>query len=77
MTYATRIISMAILPEGQPLFSEMATKVSIVDQAAGEYVEVEQHGRTDIGKICISPDEWPKLKRAIDTMIAECKDVRT
>jgi len=77
MTYITRVTQMVILPEDQPLFSEMATEVRIVDESGGEYVEVEQHGRTDIGKICINPEEWPNLKRAIDTMIAECKEAMT
>ncbi len=76
MTYETRITQMFVLPKTEPLFSEMATEVTIVDQAGGEYVEVKQQGRTDLGKIAINPEEWPMLKRAIDTLIAECREVK-
>ncbi len=70
--YVIRKTEVAVLPDGDPLFSEMATHVRIVNEAAGEFVEVEQHGRTDVGKICINPDEWPHLRAVIDEMIAYC-----
>lgn len=76
MTYETRVTQMTVLPKTEPIFSEMATQVTIVDEAGGEYVEVCQSWRTDIGKIAINPEEWPMLKRAIDTLIAECREVK-
>ena len=76
MTYETRVTQMTVLPKTEPIFSEMATQVTIVDEAGGEYVEVKQQGRTDLGKIAINPEEWPVLKRAIDTLIAECREVK-
>ena len=76
MTYETRVTQMTVLPKTEPIFSEMATQVTIVDQAGGEYVEVKQQGRTDLGKIAINPEDWPMLKRAIDTLIAECREVK-
>ena len=60
----------------EPSFSEMATIVRIEDEAGGEFVEVEQEGRTDIGKIQITPEEWPMLRQAIDEMIALCRDAK-
>ena len=77
MKYETRVTALVVLPVGQPTFSEMATTVGIVDEAAGEFVEVAQHGRVDIGKITINPEEWPALREAIDRMIAECRDSDT
>ena len=74
MTYETRITSLVIAPKSEPIFSECATHVRIVDEAAGEFLEVEQHGRTDLGKIAINPEEWPALRAAIDRMIGECKE---
>ena len=47
---------MTVVPVGQPLFSEMATTITIVDEAAGEYVEVCQSGRHDVGKIAINAE---------------------
>lgn len=70
--YVMRKTEIAVLPEEEPLFSEMVTHVRIVDESAGEFVEVEQHGRADVGKVCINPEEWPSLRAAIDEMIACC-----
>lgn len=71
--YISRTTQVVVLPEGQPVFSEMATTVTIVDEAAGEFVEVVQSGRIDLGKISINPNEWPALREAIDMMIAQCQ----
>lgn len=75
MKYETRVTALVVLPVGQETYSEMATTVAIADEAAGEFVEVKQHGRVDIGKIQINPEEWPALRDAIDLMIAECRSV--
>jgi hypothetical protein len=69
-----RITKLAVGPAGEQLFSEMVTTVEIVDEAAGEFVEVEQHGGHGIGKIQINPEEWPALRSAINRMVKMCKD---
>ena len=74
--YEIRTMSLIVNRTDQPAFSELATTVSIVDEAGGEFVEVEQQGRTDLGKIAINPEEWPMLRQAIDKMIAECRDAK-
>ena len=71
--YRTRITCLLVLPEGQPAFSEMGTTVEIEDEAAGEFVVVAQHARTDMGKIAINPEEWPALRAAINQMIEQCE----
>ena len=73
MEYETRTTSMTVVPVGQPLFSEMATTITIVDEAAGEYVEVCQSGRHDVGKIAINAEEWPALQAAISLAISNCR----
>ena len=74
-TYETRITAVVVAPKGHPIFSECATTVRIDDDdAGGEFVEVEQSGRVDLGKICISPEEWPALRAAIDDLISKCRD---
>jgi len=35
---------------------------------------VRQSGRTDIGKICIDPDEWPALRAAINRAVRACRE---
>ena len=74
MTYETRITNLVIAPKKEPIFSECATHVRIVDEAAGEFLEVEQQGGPSLGKIQFSPDEWPHLRRAINRMIKECRE---
>lgn len=71
--YEIRTTALTVAPEGEPTFSEMATTVAICDEAAGEFVEVKQRGRVDIGKIQINPEEWPSLLEAIDRMIKACR----
>lgn len=68
----TRVTKLTITPDGEPLFSERATDVLIDDEAAGEFVVVEQ--RADgMGKIAIDPDEWPTLRAAINRMVRGCQ----
>lgn len=71
--YRLRIASFVVVPLEQPLFSEGATTVRIVDEGSGEFVEVEQTGRSDVGKICLNPEEWAAVRDAVDRMIEECR----
>ena len=73
MEYEIRTLSVLVVPKEQPTFSEYATEIKIVDEAAGEFLEVSQTGRTDLGKIAINPEEWPTLRDAIDRMIKQCR----
>jgi hypothetical protein len=71
----TRVTQIVVCPPGQPLFSEMATTVRIQDEAAGEFVEMEQHGGPGLGKVQINPEEWPALRAAINRLMRQCRDV--
>ena len=71
--YETRILSLIILPEGEAIFSEQATTVTIEDDAGGEFVVIEQQGLADAGKIRIDPAEWAAIRGAIESMIKECR----
>ena len=73
MKYIIRVTEMAVLPEHEMMTSEMTTHVRIVESGAGEFIEVVQHGRVDIGKIQINPDEWQALRDTIDQMIPLCQ----
>ena len=69
-----RLTQLTVLPEGEPIFSEMATQITIEDEATGEYVKVWQiRAHAEKGIIEISPEEWPILRDAIDDMIFECR----
>jgi hypothetical protein len=76
--YAIRPIAFAVQPGSADLIDDMTTLVRITTEGAGEFVEVEQHGREQHGrghegKIAISPEEWPTLREAIDRLIGECR----
>ena len=68
--YEVRTTQVTLTPKGDPIFSEFASHVRIVDEAAGEFVEVVQ----DQGTIRIDRDEWPHLRSAIEAVVSQCKD---
>jgi len=71
--YKTRATSWAVLPKGETLFSEMATVITIDDEAGGEFVTVEQVAMTESRKVAFNPEEWPAIRAAIDHAISECR----
>lgn len=73
MKFITRPIKWAVIPDGGSLFDESATEIEIVDEAAGEFVELSQ-SMEGYGKIGIDPSDWPTLRAAIDSAIKQCKD---
>jgi DNA-binding protein YbaB len=73
MTIETRAVAWTVAPIGEPAYSEMSTQINITDESGGEFVEVNQTGRTDLGTIQINPDEWPDLRAAIDHAISQCR----
>jgi hypothetical protein len=80
MKYVTRVTRLTVLPECEPIFSELATQVSIVDEAAGEFVEIEQqsdkHDPTP-QRITVTTEEWPVLSGAIEEMLKLCNKPET
>ena len=74
MGFERRVTAVTVCKKGEPIFSDYATRVEIVDEAAGEFVEVSQDGREGGGKIAIASNEWPALRDAIDELIAACRD---
>jgi len=74
--YITRITRLSVLPEKEPIFSELCTHITIVDEAAGEYLEITQQSGCPNMKeqtISLSADEWPAIKGAIEQLLAECR----
>lgn len=72
--YESRPLSWSVGPINESHLSEMNTLVRIEDEGAGEFVVVEQNGRSDISKICIDAAEWAALKATIDAAIKSCRD---
>jgi len=69
--YRIRVTRLSVLPIGEPIFSERCTEVSIVNEAAGEFVEISQ--QSDSKTIQIDPREWSAIKQAVDQLISECE----
>ena len=42
--YETRVIEVMVNKKGEQVFSDHATRVRIVDESAGEFVEIDQMG---------------------------------
>lgn len=61
--------SLIVLQKGAPVFSESSTTIEIVDEAAGAFVEIVQ---SEEGKIRITSEEWPVIKKAINKMLLIC-----
>jgi len=69
MSYEIRLAALIVMPERDRLFDETATRVSIEDEAGGEFIVIEQ----EAGKIRIDPGEWAKIREAVDRMVGECR----
>lgn len=69
-----RCVAWVVGPKSETIFSEMCVRVEIDDELAGEFVVLTgQH--EEGGKVMISPEEWPALRRTIDAAIKSCRDV--
>ncbi|NCY25564.1 MAG: hypothetical protein EBX37_12135 [Alphaproteobacteria bacterium] len=74
MTYEIRTMELHVGKPGDTSFEDGATRVSIDDEAAGEFVKVVQYRSDDQEHvITIDPDEWPTIRKAINRMVAECR----
>lgn len=63
---------LTVVPEGEPIFSELATHIEMQDEAAGAFVELIQIGKIgEAGRnvVRIDADEWPAIRGAIDQML--------
>lgn len=67
-----KVTQIVVLPESEPIFSELGYTITIRDEAAGEFVEIEDHGRES--KVSINPGEWPAIRSAINRMVKLCDD---
>lgn len=70
--YKTRVARLTVLPHSQALYSDLATNIEIVDEAAGEFLEISQTRTDGLSKIAIDPLEWPAIRAAIEQMISYC-----
>lgn len=61
-----------ILPDGKPIFCHEATEISIVDEAAGPFIEIKQFPEIgDEQTIKFDVYEWKHIENAVDKIIQE------
>ena len=72
MKYNTRCTAITVLPEGEKIYSEIATEISIVDEGGGEFIEITQT-HSECNTIRIDPKEWPAIRSAVNRMVKGCK----
>jgi hypothetical protein len=56
--------------KGEQIFDDSVTEVEIVDEAAGEFLEISQEG----GKLRFDPEEWPHVRDAVEKMFKLCRN---
>ena len=66
-----RPLAWVIIPEGEPIFCELATRVEIVDDAAGEFVRITQNNPNEPDGINFNPEEWESVSGVICGAINE------
>lgn len=75
--YEVRTLKIVVLPKGEPIFSELATEIEVMDEAAGEFVKLSQMGGragAESREIWLDPAEWPHVREGIERMMRECRD---
>ena len=70
MTYETRTTKMIVGVKTQQIFDDSVTEIEIVDEAAGEFLEISQ----DNVKLRFDKEEWPHVRNAIEKMFKLCRN---
>lgn len=67
----TRPIAWVIVPDGEPIFSERATRIEIVDDAAGEFIRITQDNPNQTDGVNFDVEEWQRISSTISNAINE------
>ena len=69
MQYEIITKSFMTKPPDEPIYSEMATEITLEDEAAGLFVSIIQcHGDGE-QKVSICKEEWPLIRQAVDDLM--------
>ena len=72
MTYETRTTKMIVGVKGEQIFDDSVTEIEIIDEAAGEFIEVRQEDGGQ--KLRFDKDEWVHVRAAIEKMFKLCRN---
>ena len=68
--FEVRPTQWTVTPTGKPIFDERAMTLKIEDEAAGEFLVLENCGDCGDGKgFRFDPEEWPALRALIDEAV--------
>ena len=70
MTYETRTTKIIVGVKGEQIFDDSVTEIEIVDEAAGEFLEISQ----DDQRLRFDKEEWPHVRAAIEKMFKLCRN---
>ena len=70
MTYETRTTKIIVGVKGEQIFDDSVTEIEIVDEAAGEFLEISQ----DDQKLRFDAYEWVHVRDAIEKMFKLCRN---
>jgi len=69
------VTQITVVQEGQPLFHDSATTITLDDNAAGGFVRVKQlYEECGQGEIIIDQYEWEAVSKAIGDMLVVAKE---
>lgn len=72
MQYEIITKSFMTKPPDEPIFSEMATEITLEDEAAGLFVSIIQRKGDGEQKVSICKEEWPLIRQAVDELMEVC-----
>ncbi len=68
--------SIAVIPECEPIYSELTTFIDIDDEADGPFIVIRQELDGGTQKIRFDIDEWPLIQKAINRMMRNCEKLK-
>jgi len=70
----TRITRMHIVPEGEPIYTEMGYSVEIDDEAGGEFIVIKDGSTREKIGVSIDPKDWPAVRDCVEQIIYSIKN---
>lgn len=73
----TRIVSWALVPEGEPISDMRGFTVSIEDDGdGGEYIKIINNNADSDEGVTIDPEEWEDLRALINAARNGCRETK-
>lgn len=78
MSYEIHPLVLAVIPKGDPIYSERVTRIEIQDDAAGPYLEIRQPGTPEAdGVVAINDlEEWEAIDQAVRGQLAVIEQLK-